>query len=262
MCNDVKAKRVNPLSWQSLLIKTNKSNCFIGQGSGFVVKHNEAYYLITNWHVLTHRDPISGGYFSSEGDIPSVVDIYHHVAGEPNKWIQQGEQLFNMGTGTQRWIEKKRDPFPGYVDIAALPLKGVPPGCSSIKLCPLDLSSMAREEDVSPGMLVYIIGYLQGINAGSGELIGGMPHGGWPIWITGHIAADPGLDYHGRPVYLINASTGGGLSGAPVFIKAEGKMKFIGVHSSGITSRYSGRRIEGMGEVWKASLIKDILESA
>jgi hypothetical protein len=97
MCNE-ETIRVNPLRWQSLLIKTNKSNCFIGHGSGFVVKHNEEYYLITNWHVLTHRDPISGGYLSSEGNIPTVVDIYHHVAGEANKWIPQGEPLFDNQT--------------------------------------------------------------------------------------------------------------------------------------------------------------------
>lgn len=258
--------KVNPLSWQSLLIKTNKSNCFIGQGTGFVVKWIEKYYLITNWHVLTHRDPITTGYFSSEGNIPTVVDIYHHVEGETNKWIAQGEQLFapqkKPGEPNPRWIGKKREHGSGFVDVVALPLKGVPPSCSSIKICPLDLSSMAKESDIFPGMLVYIIGYLEGINTGSGELIGGAPHGGWPIWITGHIAAEPTLDYQGRPVYLINASVGGGLSGAPVFIDVGNEKKFIGVHSAGVTSRYSRTRVEGMGEVWKAQLVEDILKLA
>jgi hypothetical protein len=72
-------------------------------------------------------------------------------------------------------------------------------------------------------MHVYIIGYLEGINVGNGVLIGGAPHGGWPIWMTGHIASDPGLDYYGRPVYLINASTGGGLSGAPPYEMMRGR---------------------------------------
>ncbi|VVB62541.1 Uncharacterised protein [uncultured archaeon] len=34
-----------------------------------------------------------------------------------------------------------------------------------------------------------------------------------------------------------------------------------GSASSDVTSRYSGRRVEGMGEVWKASLIDDLLRS-
>jgi len=214
-----------------------------------VVKNKETDYLVTNWHVLTHKSPDSGECFSSEGNIPTVVNISHHGAEAPNKWITQGEQLFV--DSTLRWIEKKRDAEKGYIDIAALPLKDTPPRINSIELFPLDLSSIAREEEINPGMVVYIIGYLEGMIAGDG----------WPIWITGHIASDPSLDYCGRPVYLINASTGGGLSGAPVFIEAKGIMKFIGVHSSGVISRHSGGRVEGMGEVWKASLIDDILNS-
>ena len=128
--------------------------------------------------------------------------------------------------------------------------------------CPLDLSSMANERDIAPGMFVYIIGYPEGINVGSGECIGGTPHGGWPIWITGHIASDPGLDYQGRPVYLINASTGGGLSGAPVFVQTEGKMQFLGVYSAGMNSKYSGERVVGMGEVWRARIVEEILKTA
>jgi hypothetical protein len=154
------------------------------------------------------------------------------------------------------------DTGPGYVDVVALPLKGTPPSCSSLLFCPLDLSSMAKESDIAPGMLVYIIGYPEGINVGTGECIGGAPHGGWPIWITGHIASDPGLDYEGRPVYLINASTGGGLSGAPVFVKKGGGMQFLGVYSAGMSSKYSGERVVGMGEVWRSRIVEEILKSA
>lgn len=267
MVDESKQIKVNPLSWQSLLIKSSKNNCFLAQATGFVVKSNEKYYLITNWHVLAHRYPSTTRCISSESDIPDRVNIYHHVAGEPEKWIVQGELLYETKTPSMtpihRWIEKKmNDTGPGYVDVVALPLKGAPPSCSSLLFCPLDLSSMAKESDIAPGMFVYIIGYPEGINVGSGECIGGAPHGGWPIWITGHIASDPGLDYEGRPVYLINASTGGGLSGAPVFVRREDKMQFLGVYSAGMSSKYSGERVLGMGEVWRARIVEEILKSA
>lgn len=73
---------------------------------------------------------------------------------------------------------------------------------------------------------------------------------------------NPGLDYQGRPVYLINASTGGGLSGSPVFVQTEGKMQFLGVYSAGMASKYSGERVVGMGEVWRARIVDEILKSA
>jgi hypothetical protein len=259
--------KVNPLSWISLLIKSSKNNCFLAQASGFVIKYDEKYHLITNWHVLAHRFPDTERLISSEGDFPDRVNIYHHVAGETDKWIIQGELLFETQTSSPfpipRWISKRmNDTGPGYVDVVALPLKGTPPSCSSLLFCPLDLSSMAKESDIAPGMLVYIIGYPEGINVGTGECIGGAPHGGWPIWITGHIASDPGLDYEGRPVYLVNASTGGGLSGAPVFVQRGGEMKFLGVYSAGMSSKYSGERVVGMGEVWRARIVEEILKSA
>jgi len=250
--------KVNALSWQSLLIKTTQIHSFIGQGTGFVVKHKEKYYLITNWHMLTNQDPLTMRCLVSEDYIPNRVNIYHHVIGHTDMWIQQQELLFDE-QGKPRWIEQERET--GFADVVALPLKGTPPGCTHLQFCPLDQSSAVSESDIDPGMLVYIIGYLEGINVGSGKCVGGEPHGGWPIWITGHIASDPGQDYRGRPVYLINASTGEGLSGAPVFVQIKGKMQFLGVYSSGIAFRNSGENVIGMGEVWRAKILDEILES-
>jgi hypothetical protein len=259
MTGEQEQTRINPLSWQSLLIKTTQIHCFIAQATGFVVEHEEKYYLITNWHVLAHRDPLTSRYFSSEGNTPNRVHIYHHTNEDSEMWFKQGEELLD-DEGKSRWLQQQRES--GFADVVALPLKSTPPGCTSLKFCPVDLSTTVDDNDIDPGMLVYIIGYLEGINVGSGECLGGIPHGGWPIWITGHIACDPGLDYQGRPVYLINASTGGGLSGAPAFVRVNGTMKFLGVHSSGMVSKYSGERVNGMGEVWRAKIIKEILSSA
>jgi len=251
--------RVNPLSWQSLLIKTTQIHSHIRQGTGFVVKHEGKYYLITNWHVLTNRDPITSRCLVTEDYIPNRVNIYHHVTDQPYMWIQQQELLYH-DDGKPRWIEQECEN--GFADVVALPLKGTPPGCRDLKFYPVDQSSAANESSIDPGMLVYIIGYLEGINVGNGKCVGGEPHGGWPIWITGHIASDPSQDYQDRPVYLINASTGEGLSGAPSFVQINGKMQFLGVYSSGMANRNSRERVTGMGEVWRAKILNDILNSA
>jgi len=104
-------------------------------------------------------------------------------------------------------------------DIVALPLKFIP---ENVELYPLELPMHPSETEIPPGTPVHIIGYPAGITVG----------GGWPIWITGHTASDMEFDHGGRPVFLINANSMGGLSGSPIFARVNGKTQFLGIHSS------------------------------
>ena len=60
--------------------------------------------------------------------------------------------------------------------------------------------------EIPLGSNLLIIGYPGGKSSG----------GGWPIWKTGHLATDIGIDYDERPVFLIDGNTKGGMSGSPV----------------------------------------------
>ena len=92
--------------------------------------------------------------------------------------------------------------------------------------------------------------------------------GVFPIWKTGHIASEPALDYKAEPLFLIDATTRGGMSGSPVVFRATGGYKqktgeYI-ISSGPVTlflGIYSGRlhKASEIGRVWRPRLIKEIL---
>lgn len=132
---------------------------------------------------------------------------------------------------------------------------------ASIKVYPLDLNLANTDMIPEPAMPISIIGYPAGIRTGTG----------FPIWKTGHIASDPDLNYDNKPVFLIDATTRGGMSGSPVVLRMSGgfmnrsgarvisagtSTKFLGIYSGRITQMDNSTEI---GFVWKPSVIVDIL---
>jgi hypothetical protein len=234
---------MDDLSKYSLMLKVSKNNCFLGQATGFAVKFLGKNYLVSNRHVLTGLDPFTNKPLSLEGDLPNAVSIRYNSPGtKPEPWHLQGEVLYKDGTA--RWIDKKIGSE--FADIAVLPLDFIP---EQVKLYSLELPATPSETVVTPGMPVYIIGYPAGITVG----------GGWPIWITGHIASDMELNHGGRPVFLINASSAGGLSGSPVFTRFNGQTQFLGVHSSELGSRESHESC--ICVAWRSQILQEILQS-
>ena len=107
-------------------------------------------------------------------------------------------------------------------------------------------------------MPVSIIGYPLGITA----------HGVFPVWKTGHIASEPEIDYQDLPMFLIDATTRGGMSGSPVVIRLNGGYKtrmgsyvLSGSVATKFLGTYSGRihQDSEIGRVWKSTVLKQLL---
>jgi hypothetical protein len=138
------------------------------------------------------------------------------------------------------------------VDVVALPLSSD----SQIKIYPLDLTLADSDIVVQVAMAVSIIGYPFGLAVA----------GRWPIWKTGHVASDPELDYDQRPVFVIDATTRGGMSGSPVVARFYGgymmkKGYALGGTGTRLLGVYSGR-VHGeaeIGLVWRPRVISEIL---
>lgn len=45
----------------------------LASATGFIYERNEKLYLITNWHNLTGKNPVTKEQISSHGGIPDVV---------------------------------------------------------------------------------------------------------------------------------------------------------------------------------------------
>ena len=247
----VKSKNIDLFSVQSLYLIPTKGNKELGTATGFIVERNNTYYLITNWHVLSGRHPLTNETIYPSGDIPSEVLIWHN-GNKLATWVQRREVLYNSN-GNKRWLEHK---LKQKVDIVALPLQSVD---KNLKIYPFKLSLAENDMKVSVSMSVSIIGFPFGFK-GPGFL---------PIWKTGHIASEPEIDYNNEPLFIIDATTRPGMSGSPVVLRQYGGYmdtsgdyqlkpgtftRFLGV--------YSGRlsKDSELGRVWRPRLIQEILD--
>lgn len=244
--------KIDPLSVRSLYLFLAKGNKVLSTATGFVVEKNKNHYLITNWHVLSGRNPQTNQPIDPNGVTPDRVHVVHH-AKNLGTWVTKtkAEMLYDK-KGKRRWVEHKNG---RAVDVVALPLKNL---TKDVQVYPLDLS--LADADVVPqvAMPVSIIGFPLGLTSARF----------FPIWKTGHIASDPDLDYNSEPLFLIDATTRGGMSGSPVVLRMTGGYKKRNgntVYGSGMVTLflgiYSGRLSvdSEIGKVWRPQLIKEIL---
>lgn len=245
---------IDPLSVTSLYLKLNVNGNLLSTATGIVVEHNAKYFLITNWHVLSGRDPNTGKPLSSTAGIPDEVRIAHHVKGKLGKWRFHGEALLDSD-GDPRWISH---PLGAKVDIAALELKKIK---HDTQIYPFDLRLADVDLLPQPAMPVSVIGFPFGLR----------PNAFFPIWKTGHIATDPDLDYDGKPAFLIDATTRNGMSGSPVVIRISGAYTALNgkyVVTGGVKTKflglYSGRIHDDaeLGCVWRPNVISELLAGA
>lgn len=242
---------VDPLSAQSLFLETYFNEYKLSQATGFFITKNNRNYLITNFHVLSGRDPETLKPIHPSAGIPNLIRILHH----------HGPNLGHWKFETYPLVDKNNDPLwlshPTLkaIDVLALPLDIVD---SDTQIFPLDLNLADTDLVPVPAMPVSIIGFPMGMAAG----------GAWPIWKTGHIATDPDIDYDGRPSFLIDATTREGMSGSPVVIRLNGGYKTKNgsmILAGGITTKflgiYSGRikADSEIGRVWRPNLIGEII---
>lgn len=242
---------IDPLSTRSLYLELLVQGLVLSQATGFIVEHNAEPLLITNWHVLSGRDPRTNQVKSPTAAVPDTVRITLH-ANSLGSWEMIYRPLYDE-EGDHLWIEH---PSGRNVDLVALPLTDIP---ERINIYSLDLALSDTDMIPQVAMPISIIGFPLGLTAA----------GAFPIWKTGHIASDPDIDYQGNPAFIIDATTRGGMSGSPVVLRLSGgysmstgqtmlaggtRTRFLGV--------YSGRiHVESeIGIVWRPHLIQEILE--
>ena len=156
------------------------------------------------------------------------------------------------GEGKPQWLEHGSG---RGIDVIALPLS-IDAG---IQVYPMELSLADENLNLVPSEPVSIIGFPFGLTS-AGRL---------PIWKTGHIASDLEIDYDGKPMFIIDATTKAGMSGSPVVARRIGShtRKGGGMTVGGQITRflgiYSGRTIFAdqveIGMVWRPDVLDEIL---
>ncbi|MBT5824020.1 trypsin-like peptidase domain-containing protein [Candidatus Peregrinibacteria bacterium] len=246
--NTPRKVNIDPFTLIPLHLELYFNATCLSDATGFIIKENEKYYLITNWHVVTGRHPKDGMPLSKHGGVPNWLTVWFHEKGPIGTWIESKFNLYKNGEPV--WIEH---PLGKEVDVVAIPFEPD----ADCALHGIDLIAAERDVLLVPSSPVSIVGFPKGL----------IVLGKFPIYKTGHIASDIELDWQNKPVFLIDATTKGGMSGSPVVAKRVGfyltsegttvgnTTKFLGV--------YSGREIAEddieVGRVWKPKVIKEIL---
>jgi hypothetical protein len=247
-------KLIDPLSSASLHLGLFANDTLLGTATGFVVQHNQKPFLVTNWHVLAGRHPDTYQALAQTGALPDEVRMMHHWGEHLGGRMAKSEPLFDA-EGKHFWLEH---PLGREIDVVALPLTSLDKG---VVLYPLNLDLANHFAVPWIGLPVSIIGFPLGLTS---EM-------DFPIWKTGHIASEFEVDYKGKPVFLVDATTRSGMSGSPVVLRLYGGChenvggQLIYWGAKGAVTRFLGvyaGRIHNQAEVgyvWKPRVITEIL---
>jgi Trypsin-like peptidase domain len=225
-------------------------------GTAFVWAEGDRFFLITNWHNVTGKDPNTGKHLSK-------------TAAEPNRlkvWFNEKDKLGNKvakfvpvrdSSGAPLWFVH---PAHGnQIDIVALPLEKYP----DVEMYPIN-TMPNRDLAVQIGRDVFVLGFPFGIRPG-----------GFPIWKRGSIASEPEITPIAQLHMFIDTASRPGMSGSPVIRRswnthamADGNTelgvgaatKFIGVYS-GRTASQDPLDAQ-LGLIWSASFVAEIVSGA
>lgn len=238
-------------SVQSLYIEVYRDNIKLGSATAFIIKSKTQNYLVTNYHVVTNRNPINKAWLDPKDTIsPNRIAIVHN-AKKLGENLIKWEPLLDK-KGNPLWHEDKINNE--MVDVIELPLRDT----TNITIypvpykSPLDTVLLARPTD-----RVFILGFPLGLR--SSPVL--------PIWKSGLIASEPDIDQENKPIIWIDAITYPGMSGSPVYLITN---ELIDKH--GTTNMYTGsisifmgvfshaNQFNVYGALWKASYLKTIFD--
>ena len=233
-------------------------------GSGFFWNDGTSSYIVTNWHVLTGRHPITHQPLTEDGCIPNRILYNKFWRGSLNSFYSVVQPIYQED-GRALFFEHPR--FRSEVDICVLPvdvsahMEDHPaPAVEAVTNC---LNSVPLDDDIPTeiGSDVFILGFPLGL----------LKTGPYPIWKRGSIASEYIFDVDRRPCFLIDTATREGMSGSPVLLRRQPNPRVIGLTSweqprTRFLGVYSGRHIGAemeaqLGIVWRSYLIDEIISA-
>jgi hypothetical protein len=242
----------------------------LSNASSFLWAHDSRIFLVTNWHVLSGRNALTGAVMHATGAIPSELKVHSYLrVGTPTPpekgfrvtYTSIVVQLVDSATQLPKWVE-----HPAYgrrVDVAALDVTEAVVG---LHYACVNLLEGDIPKHIDPGDDVFIIGFPFGLITGAQA----------PIWKRGSIALDPGLNPEGLPKMLVDTATRPGMSGSvviamfptpehdvrrgddprPIYLKEYPSI--IGVYSG---RHYPDLEQAQLGIVWKRAMIEAVVSS-
>ncbi len=247
---------LNPLSYASFYLEQMCQGSIIGIATCFFVKRHDVTFLITNWHVVTGRNPRTLEIMNTQGLIPDQIKV---AIFKDQQTVERADIILDLykNDGTPLW--KEHPTHKQNVDVVAIEVN-IPDGLavSYVEEC---IESFNDKTQVGIADDVFVLGFPFGLSVAEK----------FPIWKRASVASEPLLDAEGLPLLYVDTSTRSGMSGSPVVYRqrrgvslmSKGKNEFSRYYMC-FVGVYSGRIGENkdftvqLGKVWKASVIDEI----
>ena len=249
---------IDRYSVSSVPLRLTVGNVALGKGTGFFYERNGSTFIVSNWHVLSGRNPIDGQPTNRNGAIPTNLEFPACVRGQLGSWRNEQIDLVDEG-GVPRWRQhgnRGQD-----VDIAILQIDGLSEGN---EVHPINTAPVQSDMALMVGMDVYVLGFPLGQSFTACL----------PVWKRASIASEPDVNLdNGDQCFLIDTATREGMSGSPVITKnvgseilEDGGMKMGGIYYRPLgvySGRYVGDELSEMhlGKVWKWALVDEIIDN-
>lgn len=230
-------------------LDTNSSPLMLGQGTGFLIRHDAQLFLITNWHVVTGRHPVTGDSIGGSSSLPEFIEVsFPLFLGGDLYWTVQRIELYASG-GEARWyVHPYSPPGEGGTDVVALPIDEEPPSAYAYPL-----EDAVDPRDLSPGAELNIVGYPFGVRTSAA------------VWSRATVASEPRHGFNEDPVYLVDARSRSGQSGSPVVTtdsrsltdgppQAKAQWRLAGIYSGRVDAELD------LGRVWWPIVIREVLQ--
>jgi hypothetical protein len=244
---------IDPYSLAALPIEMYFNSTKLSVGTAFIWKFETRFFLITNWHNVSGKDPNTGKHLSRTAAEPNLLRVWFNAKGAIGNKIAKPLTIRNSD-GKPLWMVHPN--HGNKVDVVALPLDPLP----NVEEYPVnDLPS--DDLAIMVGMDVFVLGYPFGLGPS-----------GFPVWKRGSLASEPNLSPDAQLQMFVDTASRPGMSGSPVIrrswvghmmqggnvsLGAATATKFVGV--------YSGRLVSTdpidaqIGLVWPGSLIPEIV---
>jgi hypothetical protein len=253
------------------LLSNDGLDSVISHGTGFYWHHAGTDFVVTNWHVLSGRNPFTGDRLSEKGFFPKKVRIY-------------GWSLMSRGDE----LEMKRPSWTVDIGDDGLEIMRIPPEVNGhivdIAAIPITMGS-AMEKDLDEagqqkfGALEPRVNLMGGdrisSQAGDDCMIIGYPLAQYtglmlPVWKRGSLATDTSMAVDQSPAFLVDAATSPAMSGSPIFRRVSGLLRldrttgiiaeatgyeFVGVYAGRLESKELDRVNVGYG--WFANHVEE-----
>ncbi|MEP7452797.1 hypothetical protein [Phyllobacterium sp. SB3] len=256
------------------LLSNDGEDSIVSTASGFFWLHGSRSFLITNWHVLSGRNPFTNDPMSSSGFVPTKFSYYGFGYGiEDGKVVFTREKHVVTITDVAQELLSNPPVLRGaIVDVYALEV------ASDVVVRKNPKATGFKGASTTSGFINEHIGQRIVTRAGDDCFILGYPLTNYaglnlPVWKRGSIASDTSIGVDNRPIFLVDAATTSAMSGSPIIRKAIAvtvdnrdigaveefaSYDIIGIYAGRLQSKDLSATNIGYG--WYQSLIPELIE--